>query len=112
MKNGSLKRTILKYSLIFAFLTGIILLIFIIYNKSFVWINVSNDGLDQHLVNLHLFKKLLLGFFKNGVLNTFTWQIGFGMDMFANFAYYVFGDFLAYFSVLIPDGFLDNYYNF
>lgn len=112
MNNGSLKKTILKYSLIFVLLTGIILLVFGIYDKSFVWVNVSNDGLDQHLVNLHLFKNLLLNFFKTGTLNTFTWQIGFGMDMFANLAYYVFGDFLAYFSVLIPDDLLDNYYNF
>lgn len=112
MKKDSFKNNILKYSLLFGFFVGIILIIFKIYDKSFVWVNVSNDGLDQHLVNLHLFKNLLLDFFKTGNLATFTWQIGYGMDMFANYAYYVFGDFLAYLVVFIPDKLIPNFYNF
>ena len=112
MKKDSFKNNILKYSLLFGFFVGIILIIFKIYDKSFVWVNVSNDGLDQHLVNLHLFKNLLLDFFKTGNLATFTWQIGYGMDMFANYAYYVFGDFLAYLVVFVPDKLIPNFYNF
>ena len=51
-------KLITKYTLIFSFLIFILLSIFIRNNKSFIWINVSNDGLDQHLINLHFFKNL------------------------------------------------------
>ena len=111
MKNKQILKNILNYTLIFSILFSIILLIFKYYDKSFVWINVSNDGLDQHLINLHIFKDLLTDFLSSGSLNTFTWKIGYGMDLFANLTYYIFGDFLSYISILVPHDKIDNLYN-
>lgn len=112
MNKNNDKKNFLYYSLFFACLIFVLLIIFFLNDKSFVWINKSNDGLDQHLVNLHLLKRTLLDFFTTGSLNTFFWQIGYGMDMFSNFAYYVFGDFLSYLVVFVPDDLIDSFYNF
>lgn len=111
MKKNKILNILVKYSLLFCLLSFVIITIFIKNNKSFVWINLGNDGLDQHLINLHLFKNLLNDFFATGELNTFTFSIGYGMDMFANFAYYLFGDFLAYLVAFFSHDALDNLYN-
>ena len=102
---------IIKYSLIFLLLTYLLLSIFIKYNKSFVWINVSNDGLDQHLINLYYFKQLFTNFLNTGQINIFNWNIGYGIDMFANFAYYIFGDFLSYIALITKTENLNILYN-
>ena len=98
-KNNDIISTIIKYTIIFSVLVFLLWSIFDKYNKSFVWINVSNDGLDQHLINLHFFKNLFANILKTGDINTFIWNIGYGMDMFANLAYYIFGDFLSYMAL-------------
>ena len=103
-------KLITKYTLIFSFLIFILLSIFIRNNKSFIWINVSNDGLDQHLINLHFFKNLFANFLKTGEINTFIWNIGYGIDMFANLAYYIFGDFLSYLALFTKKEHLDTLY--
>ena len=110
-KNQQLINTILKYTLIFTLLIYILLSIFIRHNKSFVWINVSNDGLDQHLINLYYFKQLFNNFLNTGHVNTFTWNIGYGLDMFANLAYYIFGDFLSYTALFTKTEDLNILYN-
>ena len=110
-KNKQLINTITKYTLIFILLISILLSIFIRNNKSFVWINVSNDGLDQHLINLHYFKLLFNNFLQTAKFNTFIWNVGYGMDMFANLAYYIFGDFLSYLAILTKTEHLGNLYN-
>ena len=97
MKNSFVKR-IIKYSICYLIIVVFIALFFYLYNKSFVWINVSYDGLDQHLVNLQLLKNLLHGNF-----NIFFWNVGYGMDMYANFAYYILGDFPSFLVVLFKD---------
>ena len=104
MKNDLLKR-IGKYSIAYGIVMLIIILLFYAYNKSFVWVNVSYDGLDQHLVNLQLLKNFLLGNH-----NCFFWNVGYGMDLFANFTYYIFGDFPSFISVLFSDSKLDIAY--
>lgn len=110
-KNNDIISTIIKYTIIFSILVFLLLSIFAKYNKSFVWINISNDGLDQHLVNLHLFKNLFTNFLKTGHINTFIWNIGYGIDMFGNLAYYIFGDFLSYFALITKSENLDTLYN-
>lgn len=110
-KNHQLINSILKYTLIFSLLIYLLLSIFIHHNKSFVWINVSNDGLDQHLINLYYFKQLFTNFLNTGHINTFTWNIGYGLDMFANLAYYIFGDFLSYSALFTKTEDLNILYN-
>jgi len=110
-KNNDIINTIIKYTIIFSILVFLLLSIFAKYNKSFVWINMSNDGLDQHLINLYLFKTLFANFVETGSINTFIWNIGYGMDMFANLAYYIFGDFLSYFALITKTENLDTLYN-
>lgn len=110
IKNKEKLKTIIKYTIIFLILISLIISIFIKHHKSFVWINVSNDGLDQHLINLYYFKALFKNFLVTKSLNTLTWNIGYGMDMFANLAYYIFGDFLSYFALITKTTFLDTLY--
>jgi len=110
-KQSQLINIITKYTIIFSILVFLLLSIFIKNNKSFVWINISNDGLDQHLINLYYFKSLFNNFLNTGNLNTFIWNIGYGMDMFANLAYYIFGDFLSYLALITKTENLDNLYN-
>ena len=109
-KKNDIINTILKYTLIFTLLVFILISIFITNNKSFIWINTSNDGLDQHLINLYLFKSLFSNFLNTGSINTFIWNIGYGIDMFANFAYYIFGDFLSYLALFTKAENLDTLY--
>ena len=110
-KHNNIINILIKYTIIFGTLTFILLSIFIKHNKSFVWINISNDGLDQHLINLHLFKQIVANFVETGSLNTFIWNIGYGIDMFSNLAYYIFGDFLSYIALFIKTENLDTLYN-
>ena len=109
-KNNCFINTIIKYTIIFSLLVFILLSIFIRNDKSFIWINISNDGLDQHLINLYFFKNLFANFVETGSINTFIWNIGYGMDMFANLAYYIFGDFLSYLALFTKTEYLDTLY--
>ena len=103
--NNSLIKKICKYSIIYLVIMVFVTILFMIYNKSFIWINVSFDGLDQHFVNLRLLRNFLLG-----DTHTFFWNIGYGMDLFANFTYYIFGDFPSFISVFFPVDKLDIAY--
>ncbi len=103
--NNKLSKRILKYSLCYLVIITFITILFSYYNKSFVWVNVSFDGLDQHIVNLHLLKKILLGNF-----NTFFFNIGYGIDLFSNFTYYIFGDFPSFLILFFPDDMLEVAY--
>ena len=109
-KKNDIIKLITKYTIIFSLLIFILLSIFIRNNKSFIWINISNDGLDQHLINLHFFKNIFANFVKTGSINTFIWNIGYGLDMFANLAYYIFGDFLSYLALFTKTEHLDTLY--
>ena len=75
--NNKLSKRIFKYSICYLLIILFVTILFKIYNKSFIWINVSFDGLDQHFVNLHLLRRFLLG-----DMHTFFWNIGYGMDLF------------------------------
>ena len=55
-------------------------------NKSFIW---QSDGLKQHIITLKYFRTLLIQFIKTGSISIFTWNIGNGLDLFANLAYYI-----------------------
>lgn len=94
----------LKYTISFIIIMGFICFIFKRNGMNFIW---CFDGYTQHFVTLTYFKNIL----SNLSLNTFTWNIGFGMDMFSNLAYYVFGDLVSYFSVLVPQHLLKYFYS-
>ncbi len=96
--NDRLIKKISKYSGCYLIIISFIILFFYLNNKSFVWINVSFDGLDQHLVNLGLLKNFLQGNF-----NIFFWNVGYGMDLFANFTYYILGDFPSFIVVFFKN---------
>ena len=102
---NKLIKKICKYSIVYLIIMLFVVILFNVYNKSFVWINVSFDGLDQHFVNLRLLRNLLLG-----DMHTFFWNIGYGMDLFANFTYYIFGDFPSFISIFFPVDKLDIAY--
>ena len=80
------------------------------YKKGFIWIEDNKDGLSQHFTTLNYFHDLLKNFLVSGNFSTFTWNIGFGMDMFGNLAYYILGDFLSYFCVFVPKNYLHIFY--
>ena len=109
--NGWFDKTFLKtigmYTLCFLLTISFILFIYAKYKKGFVW---HMDGYIQHFVTLNYFRGTLLDFLKTGQMNFFLWNLGTGFDMFGNLAYYIFGDFLSYFSIFISQKYLYLYY--
>lgn len=96
-----------KYSVLFFILSLFMVFEFFKYRKGFMY---TGDGITQHYVTLGYFREFLLNFFKTGHLNTFTWNILLGIDMFPNLAYYSFGDFVSYLSVLFPKEYIHYAY--
>jgi len=101
-------KVFLIYTLLFAIIEGVLILIFKKYDKQFIW---NADGLDQHIVNLKYFRELLVEFLKTGHFSTFTWNAGFGFGLFSNFAYYLFGDFFSYISVFFAENKIEFVYS-
>ena len=101
-------KDVLVYSFLFLCIYSVILYIFGYYNKSFIWLT---DGLTQHFITLKYFKGLITDYINNGTVNTFIWNLGYGLDMFANMAYYSIGDFLMYLIVNIKETEFENFYN-
>lgn len=101
-------KDILVYTLFFSVLSSIIIYVFAFYNRSFIW---SVDGLSQHYITLNYFRNLLINYKLTGIFNTFTWNIGYGLDMFANLAYYSFGDLFSYLSIYVKESNLEQYFN-
>ena len=102
-------KTIGLYTFGFLLTCSFILFIYAKYKKGFAW---YMDGYVQHFVTLNYFRSTLLDFFKTGQINFFLWNLGTGFDMFGNLAYYIFGDFLSYFSVFVSQKYLYLYYYF
>ena len=96
-----------KYSVLFFILSLFMVFEFFKYRKGFMY---TGDGITQHYVTLEYFRDFLLNFFKTGHLNTFAWNISLGIDMFPNLAYYSFGDFVSYLSVLFPKEYIHYAY--
>ncbi len=98
-----------RYTILFLLIASFIMFIFFRCKKGFIW---GVDGFYQHNFLLRYFHNLLLNFFKTGHFNTFTWRIGTGLDMYANLAYYILGDFFAYFNIFVPENKLYLFYYF
>lgn len=98
---------VLLYSLFFCTIVGFILWTFAKYRKGFI---CGVDGLPQHFITLNYFKQILEKLITTGEISTFTWSIGFGMDMFANLAYYIFGDPLSYLCIFVQEKYLYIFY--
>ena len=99
LKKNTIFNTLILYSLLFCICFFVIGIIFYLNGKTFLW---DVDGIDQHVVNLKTFRSFLIEFFKTGKINAFYWNIGNGMDLYSNYAYYIMGDPFAYLSVLVP----------
>lgn len=98
LKNKYLE-ILIKYTLCFLIVSLLIFKIYYQYGLNFIWIGGISDGLNQHFVTLNYFRDILNNLFTHHSLDTFTWNIGFGMDMFGNLAYYIFGDIFSYLCV-------------
>ncbi len=97
------------YTMLFTGIALFLIMIFKKYGKSFIW---NGDGLEQHIINLRHFRMLIVNFIRNGSFSTFSWNVGLGIDLFGNFAYYVFGDFFSYLSVLVSTSKVEILYSF
>ena len=102
----------LIYSLLFFCIAGVILLVFQVSGKSFIW---AKDGLAQHYPSLVYIHDYLTEFFGN--LFQGRWQlpmvdysIGEGMDILTTLNYYGFGDPLTLLSVFCPREHLEVLY--
>ena len=104
----NLLKNILIYTGLFAIIVGFICYIFMKNGKEFIW---HTDGLKQHIVTLEYFRNLLITFIKTGEFSTFTWNIGFGLNMFGNFAYYIFGDIFSYVSIFVSETSVETLYS-
>lgn len=98
LKNKYLE-ILIKYTLCFLIVSLLIFKIYYQYGLNFIWVGGMSDGLNQHFVTLNYFRDILNNLFTHHSLDTFTWNIGFGMDMFGNLAYYIFGDIFSYLCV-------------
>ena len=101
-------KDVLIYSFLFLCIYSLILYIFGYYNKSFIW---TTDGLSQHFITLKYLRNILMHLSRTGEFNTFIWNLGYGMDMFSNLAYYSFGDFISYLSIKVNESNLEEFYN-
>ena len=108
IKNNNFFKVLLKYSLCFAIIVLFICFLFIKNHMDFIW--TKDDGLNQHFITLNYFKDIIYNFIKYHKFNTFTWNIGFGLDMFGNLAYYIIGDLFSYISILVPEQYLKYLY--
>lgn len=102
-------KTLLIYTGLFSIISLFLIVIFKKYDKSFIWNNP--DGLEQHIISLRYFRTLLIDFIRTGDFSTFTWNIGLGIDMFGNLAYYIFGDIFSYISILFPTNKIETLYS-
>ena len=109
LKKNHFFKILLKYSLCFGIIALFICYIFIKNHMSFIWTNY--DGLNQHFITLNYFKDILNNLIKYQEFNTLTWNIGFGLDMFSNLAYYVIGDLFSYISIFVPSKYLAYLYS-
>ena len=82
------------------FIITFILTYWIFYKNriSFIW---NNDGVKQHFAILYDFNENIRKVFKNG-LNTFSLNIGLGLDIIGQYSYYVLGDPFALISLIFP----------
>ena len=97
----------LLYTCFFILLLSVIVVLFVSNGISFMY---SGDALHQHFITLNYFRSLLKNLIINHTITTFTWNIGFGLDMFANLSYYIFGDFISYFSIFFKKTHLELFY--
>ena len=93
-------RVLLIYTFIFFLISFFIYHFFKIQDKSLI---SGVDAYRQHFINLIHWRELIINFVKSGggTFNSFLWNLGTGMDLYANYAYYTIGDFINYFSVSI-----------
>lgn len=108
LKNNAFFKILLKYSLCFGIIALFMCYIFIKNRMNFIWIKY--DGTNQHFITLNFFKNVLNNLIKYHKFSTFTWNIGFGLDMFGNLAYYILGDLFSYLSIYVPIKYLKYLY--
>lgn len=95
------------FTVIFLLTLCVIFSVFIIQNKSFIWIAGGSDGLDQHYTSLMYYGEYLRTILKNLLIThqeipLWDFSIGYGADIITTFHYYVLGDPLALLSVFVP----------
>lgn len=100
-------KTYITYTILFCVISFFVFVVFIIYNKSFVW---EEDGIRQHFVILYDFNQMVRNMFQNGI-PMLSWNIGLGLDVIGQYSYYVIGDPFAYISLIFPMDKLEAAYN-
>ena len=102
-------RVLLIYSFIFLLISYFIYSFFKIQDKSMI---SGIDAYTQHFINMIHWRELIINCVKSGggTFNSFLWNLGTGIDMYANYAYYTIGDFVNYFSVFFPINKMETFY--
>lgn len=97
----------LIYTALFGIIFFLIYYIFLKTGKSFIW---HEDGAKQHFAILYNFNYIIRNIFTNGI-ETFSWNLGLGLDLISQYSYYILGDPFAYLSLLFPMEKLELAYN-
>ena len=97
----------LIYTALFGIIFFLIYYIFFKTGKSFIW---YEDGAKQHFAILYNFNYIIRNIFTNGI-ETFSWNLGLGLDLISQYSYYILGDPFAYLSLLFPMEKLELAYN-
>lgn len=110
------KNNYLFFTILFFLTLCIIFSVFIIQNKSFIWIAGGSDGLDQHYTSLMYYGEYLRTLVKNILthqdLPLWDFSIGYGADIITTFHYYVLGDPLTLLSIFVPMQYTEYLYTF
>ena len=86
------------YSFLFLIMVIGVFFLFIEQKKSFMW---YTDGVKQHYLFLYDFNEIIRNIFQNG-FNTFSLNIGLGLDVIGQYSYYVIGDPFVIISFFFP----------
>lgn len=86
------------YSFLFLIMVIGVFFLFIEQKKSFMW---YMDGMNQHYLFLYDFNEIIRNIFQNG-FNTFSLNMGLGLDVIGQYSYYVIGDPFVIISFFFP----------
>lgn len=103
-----------QYTLLFGILAGLVVAVFVLAGKSFVWFK---DGIDQHypiMVYIHNYIRSFLEGITQGriILPRMDYRIGQGMDVLTTLNYYGFGDPFLWIAAVFPIRYLEIAYAF
>lgn len=106
------------YTMIFAILSLLVFMYFIISGKSLIWSGNAQDGISQHYNTLvyvgEYYRSIITEFLHTGklIFPSYNFSLGFGSDILMSLQQGGFTDPLNYLSILVPSKYSEYLFNF